>query len=373
MLTKNVVDFGTAGDEVGNKLSASASHPSLSATVKVIGLDLDGTMMPSYKTLKAIDHAHESLMKNSGLSSEEANKFISEYLHVYSFQTLLHRPGRTLEALNKFAKDKNIEVPPDVFKAVAALHKQAFTAYQGLKEVLQLAKREGVPVFIYTNSPDFFAVKRLVAAGIDPEEHGVVALWAKKDKEHEPLSWLNDRSTAAEKKWSETIIPYSYQKPNDTPLREMAALAGVKPQEILFIGEGSKDVQSAFCDPNNPAAAFCLQVQGARDICRIQQDTNERLRPGAEPLGLQAVEKSIKDLGVDNKSILRLERGFPELYELIVSGKLNLSAPAHTPYVSNRVLTVDKPNGPANKLNPSTQSCTGSGYLPVLIPGVSGA
>ena len=341
--------LGPTAGEVFRTVSGVSNQNKIPPTIKAVVYDLDGTMMASYKTLEAIAHAKSSLVTECGMNIQTADRFITGLIQEYTFQKLLHRPEKTVDFLRRYTKDNNVTLPDGVFREIVALHRQAFTAYDRLKEVLLIAKEAGVPNFIYTNSPDYFAVKRLASAGIDPVEHGVIALWSKIENAHEPLSWLNPQSCDTERRWAESTIPYSFKKPSDLPLQQIMHLADVNSENILFVGEGTKDLGSAYPKgPHQRSAIFCFQEKGARDICPIQRKTNEVMRPGAEPLGLEAFETYIREHRINPDEIIRLRQGFPDLEQMFRSNEISLVAPPQIPHVVNRTLVVDKPHLASN-------------------------
>ena len=103
----------------------------------------------------------------------------------------------------------------------------------------------------------------------------------------------------------------------------MQALAGIGPEEILFVGESPSDLEAVHRNKTNPAAIFCFQEQGARDICATTTGINARLRSTHASLGADAVNSRLEDYGIgddiirlelsDNAPGLRVTLGFAEL------------------------------------------------------------
>jgi len=314
-------------------------------TIKAMILDLDGSMMPSYKTLEAIHELTDYLTRKHKFAPDDAEKFIDNYLREITFQSLLHEP----EATRAAAKLLGIPLDHQIRRTMHIIQEESFRLYDGVHEVLALAKKAGVFVGIYTNSPDFFAVKRLCRALVDIETAGIHALWTKQHDTHESLSWLTDKSTSMERKYGPIVITYTYQKPNNSPIKEIMQLGDIRANEVLVVGEGSKDLKSVYMQPGNPLGVFCFQELGARDICPKQSGVNERMRPGGEPLGFAAVNNDIKMLNVES-DIIRLPEGFSSLAKLIkapneANRKIHLSTPAIVPYVRDNCLTADVPEG----------------------------
>lgn len=337
--------------------------------VRALGLDLDGTMMASYMTLKAI------LMLKASMGSEHADEYLRR-LQESSFQELLHVPPKALTVFQQFTEEKRLTIPRSVLGAVQQAQQLAFEPYEGLIQVLKLAKEAGVPVFVYTNSPDYYAVTRLIKAGIDPTELGITAMWTRADEKIPPLSWYNGntgipehRSTEIERNWAKVIVPYNFKKPDDTPFRDMARVCGVDPHEVLYVGEGTNDLRSVFMDQKNPAARFALQEQGAKDICSEQQAINEQLRRGTERLGYEAVQQHLQETGLESK-VLRLQRGFVDLLEMIEHGKITLVPPPHAPCVAEKQL-YRSPEAPRPR-NGTTYGLNGfraTQFIPRFVPG----
>ena len=79
---------------------------------------------------------------------------------------------------------------------------------------------------------------------------------------------------------SPALIPCDYRKPDDTPLRELAATNGARPNEFLLIGDAVNDLEVVDRDKVRPRAIFCLQAKGSAEISDELSAFNARLRPG---------------------------------------------------------------------------------------------
>jgi phosphoglycolate phosphatase-like HAD superfamily hydrolase len=297
-------------------------------TVRAILLDLDGTIMPSYKTLGAIQYIEEQL----AIHCRKPLSFIDYCLMQNEFHSLLHRPPSARRAAIDYACRNNIDISPAVLRAMSSLQEQSFCLYDGLRDFLDHARGEGAFVGIYTSTSSEFAIRRMHGSLLLPGS--VHALWAR-DAGHlvNPIG-----ADVLFQDYTRILIPYSYNKPDDTPLRELSALGGVGPNEILFIGEGLNDLEVVYRDRTNPRAIFCFQEKGAADICDKTSALNAYLRPGHIPLGAGAVNGKIDQYGIERDTI-RLNNGFIDLLELIDEGQIRLAAPKRLPTVWHNRLT----------------------------------
>lgn len=319
--------------------------------IKAIMLDLDGTLMASYRMLEAIHKLQEKLVQ-IGFTRKDAEDFLQQYMSAYPFQDILHRPQKTLEAMEKFFEEhgvKNVEDRKAIIEIIRPVQDEAFKLYDGVLHTLQAAKKAGVPVCIYTNSPDFFVAKRLLEARInDGAATGIdaslfTAIWTRRHETYEPLSWAGDGASPQALEIADRMISYTGKKGegHDAPLKELMQATGITdPREILFVGEGTSDLKVVYRDQKNPGAIFAFQEQGARDISDKQQKVNGKLRPGAEDLGINAVNRLIRKLGIGG-DIIRLKNGFSDLNRLIRQGKINLMPPDIMPRVINNQLVGD--------------------------------
>ena len=318
--------------------------------IRAIVFDLDGTLTASYKMLEAVKHLYEHF-KELGGNEEFADRFLQEYLMTDSqsqrrrnFQNVLHSERNTHKAYNDF-----IRAHPDLLRdtfvldAAKAMQAESFKLYEGVKEFLETAHAAGVPVFIYTNSMEFFAVRRMYKACINPDH--IAAIWARPHDQHLPLAWMERNDVGDDlKKFADKLIVYTYKKPDATPFIEIAKIAGITAQNILMVGEGVSDLRSVFHDGerenvNNPSATLATQDQGAADICVDTQAVNQKLRPGAEELGIDALNKRIERMGVVDR-IIRLIDGIPSLVKIVKDCLISLSPPPVIPIVVNGALAA---------------------------------
>jgi phosphoglycolate phosphatase-like HAD superfamily hydrolase len=290
--------------------------------IKAILLDLDGTIMPSYKTLGAIHYIDEQLAARRG----SASSFITHCLMRHDFHTLLHKPRSVRRAAVGFASDHDIGISASVLRAMIGLQEQSFCLYDGFRELVDQAKKSGAFVGIYTNSSCECAIHRMHGSLLLPE--AVHAIWARRAG-----SQLMDPATdQLFCDYSRVLLPYTYRKPDDTPLRELAALCDAGPNEILFIGEGLNDLEVVYRDRSNPRAIFCFQEQGAADICDKTAALNTRLRPDHIPLGAVAVNGLIERHGLET-DIIRLTDGFIDLLDMLERGWISFVTPSRMPVV----------------------------------------
>jgi phosphoglycolate phosphatase-like HAD superfamily hydrolase len=314
--------------------------------IKAVLLDLDGTIMPSYKTLGAIQYIDEQLASRRG----KASSFIDHCLTQHEFHTLLHKPLSARRAAIDYATDNDIKISAAVLRTMSGLQEQSFCLYDGFRAMLDQARRNGTFIGIYTNSSCECAVHRMHGSLLLPD--AVHAVWARNGGS-DLIDPAADRVLVPD--YSQVLIPYTYRKPNDTPLREMAMLGDVGPNEILFIGEGINDLEVVYRDWSNPRAIFCFQERGAADICVKTAALNARLRPGNIPLGAGAVNSMIERRGIE-RDIIRLGNGFIDLLDLIDRGQISFVAPCRVPVVRNGRLDLD-PHSPAAPVTARTP-CT---------------
>jgi hypothetical protein len=278
--------------------------------------------MPSYKTLGAIHYIDEQLAGRRG----SAFSFIAHCVTRHDFHTLLHKPRSVRRAAIDYASDHDIDISPSVLRAMIGLQEQSFCLYEGFRELLDQARKSGAFVGIYTNSSCECAIHRMHGSLLLPD--AVHAIWARRDG-----SQLMDPATDHLLcDYSRVLLPYTYRKPNDTPLRELAALCDAGPSEILFIGEGINDLEVVYGERSNRRAIFCFQEQGAADICDKTAALNRRLRPDHIPLGAVAVNAMIERRGLE-ADIIRLTDGFIDLLDMLERGWISFVAPGRMPVV----------------------------------------
>lgn len=294
-------------------------------TIKAIVLDLDGTMMPTYSTLDAIHHINDHVTVPNGPS------FIDYCVGRHDFQTLLHSPATVRSAAIEYAVTYRIPLSLAAIQEMSALQERSFFPYEGLQLLLQHARKSGTFLAIYTNTSCHYAISRM-SVGLVPQ--CVDAIWAKHDEKGSISFAAYDKLL---REYSDLVIPYRYSKPDDTPLREVAALTDAAPDEILFVGDGVNDLDVVYGGLRNSRAIFCFQSRGATDISPNASALSTRMRPGHVPLGIDAVNRNIELCNVEDE-IIRLENGFVDLLDLIEQDRLRLAAPTYTPGVQGNIL-----------------------------------
>ena len=294
-------------------------------TIKAIVLDLDGTIMPTYKTLDAIHHINDHVTVSNRPS------FVDYCIQRYDFHLLLHNAATVRRAAIEYASIHGVLLSPAAICGMLALQKQSFSVYEGLKAFLDRARKAGTFIAIYTNTSCRCAVSRM-SFTIGPRS--VDAIWAKHDQ-NESIG-PSDYSMLL-RQYSDLVVPYTYSKPNDIPLRELAALTDAAPHEILLIGDGVNDLEVVYGDVSSPRAIFCFQTQGAADISKDALMFSARLRPGRTPLGVDPVNRGVELYNVEH-DIIRLENGFVDLLNLIEEDQVQLAAPNYTPTVQANLL-----------------------------------
>ena len=295
-------------------------------TIKAIILDLDGTIMPTYRMLIGAQFMDAYLTRQS--PGEPG--FIRHFLLRHGFQSLLHRAALARGSALEYARERGLEVGPSALRIMSRAQDESYCLYRGVRELIDQARDNGAFVGIYTNTPFDCALHRLIRARLDLRS--IDALWA---------TTPADRRSAAVPHGDhpDLIISCHRGKPDDRPLRDLQALAGIGPDEILFVGESLNDLEAARRDKTNPAAIFCFQEQGARDICARTSGINARLRPTHAWLGADAVNSRVDDHGIGG-DIIRLRNGFVDLLEMIGEGRIRLDAPARTPVVRQNELAL---------------------------------
>jgi phosphoglycolate phosphatase-like HAD superfamily hydrolase len=322
------------GTACERRAAARTSRWGFPLTIKAMLLDLDGTMMPSYKTLAAIQYIEEQL----AINCRKPSSFIDYCSTRNEFHSLLHKPGRARRAAIDYASRNNIDISPAVLRTMNSLQEQSFCLYDGLRDLLDHARDKGVFVGIYTSTSSEFAIRRMHGSLLPPSS--VHALWAR-DNESSLINSID--ADALFQDYTRILIPYRYSKPDDTPLRELSTLSGAGPNEILFIGEGLNDLEVVYRDPTDPRAIFCFQEKGAADICDKTSALNAYLRPDHIPLGAGAVNSKIDQYDIE-RDIIRLNNGFVDLMELIDEGQIRLAAPKRLPTVWGNRLTPGFPH-----------------------------
>jgi phosphoglycolate phosphatase-like HAD superfamily hydrolase len=303
--------------------------------IKAILLDLDGTIMPSYQTLRALQYIDEQLAISCCKVSSftKVSSFIDHCSGRHDFHTLLHQPLSVRRAAMEYAVENDIAISPAVLRTMSGLQEQSFHLYDGVSDLIGKIKRAGAFIGIYTNSSCRCAARRMHRALLLPDD--VHAVWARED---EPGS-IDAMDAGVLRDYAQALIPYAYRKPDDTPLRQLAMLCDASPNEILFIGDGVNDLEVVYRDWSNPRAIFCFQEQGAAGICDKTAAVNRRLRPGHIPLGAAAVNGAVERCGIE-RDIIRLSNGFVELLDMAALGQIKFVAPDRMPVVRNGRLEI---------------------------------
>ena len=297
-----------------------------SLTIKAIVLDLDGTIMPTYRMLIAAQFMDAHLARQSPRDPG----FIRHFLVRHGFQSLLHRAALARGTALEYARERGLEVAPSALQFMSRLQEESYCLYDGVRELIDQARDNGAFVGIYTNTPFDCALHRLIRARFDLRS--IDALWA---------TTPADRRSASCGDHADLIIPCHSGKPDDTPLRDLQTHASIGPDEILFVGESLCDLEAVHRDKTNPAAIFCFQEQGARDICARTTGINARLRPRHASLGADAVNSRVEGYGIGG-DIIRLRNGFGDLLQMIDEGRICLDAPARTPVVRQNRLAAGR-------------------------------
>ena len=296
----------------------------LPLTIKAIVLDLDGTIMPTYKNLDAIHHINDHVTVSNGPS------FIDYCIQGYDFHSLLHNASTVRRAAIEYAGTHGVCLSPHAVRGMIALQEQSFSMYEGLNALLHRARTAGTFLAIYTNTSCHCAISRM-SFSLAPRS--VDAIWAKHDQKG---SFSPPAYRMLLREYTDLIIPYTYSKPNDMPLRELAALTDAGPHEILLIGDGINDLEVVYGELSSPRAIFCFQTRGAADISQNASMFSARW-PGRTPLGVDAVNGRIDLYNIEG-DIIRLENGFVDILDLIEHGRVRLAAPHHTPTVHGNKL-----------------------------------
>jgi phosphoglycolate phosphatase-like HAD superfamily hydrolase len=301
--------------------SARSPHWAFPLTVKAILLDLDGTLMPTYQSLAALRYVEDQLELQGEMS------FVEHYGDQQEFETLLHDPAAARRAAIDGARERGVAVNASTLRGMRRLQEQSFRLYEGLRDLLNHARRAGVFVGIYTNTSCERTIRRLQDSLLPPEIFS--AIWAKD----------NNARRLLRRDYTDVLVPYDYCKPDDRPLRDIASISGARTDEILLIGDGVNDFDVVYRDKARPQAIFCLQEKGAADISDELAAFNARLRPGHVPLGIRAINNRIDRYGID-REIIRLSNGFIDLLELINTRRVALRAPDRLPIVRNNRLSA---------------------------------
>jgi phosphoglycolate phosphatase-like HAD superfamily hydrolase len=291
---------------------------------KAILFDLDGTLMPTYQSLAALRYVEDQLKLPVG----EIGSFMVRSGARNGFESMLHNAVGVRDAAVEYARKHKVTIGIAILRVMSNLLEQSFCAYEGLRDLLAQIRGAGTFIGVYTNTSCEHAIGRLARALLPPDSFD--AIWARSNQWTDGSSLLRDHASV--------LIPCNYRKPDDTPLREVAAVTGARPGEILFIGDSVSDLEVVYRERTSPGAIFCLQEKGAADVSDRLAALNARLRPGCVPLGLRAINRRIDRFGVDGE-VIRLRSGFLELLYLIQTGCIALRAPNQTPIVrDNRLL-----------------------------------
>ncbi|CAK0779131.1 hypothetical protein CCP3SC15_620005 [Gammaproteobacteria bacterium] len=300
--------------------------------IKAVVTDMDGTLMPTYKVLISIieaDAALESLF--DGMYHKMSDDTLPVLLMtLFGIQSLLHRPVESTQQMFVHTlQELNIDIPIVTLHRMHQVVSESFQLYDGVLDFLIRAANCGIYIAIYSSSLSGFVTSRLLRSGISPIYFN--AIYAKCIPGQQPLRTSD--SFPVEGSYEKILTPYAFQKPDVTPLKQIAHITKATPHQILMIGDGLNDLQVAvgidsstkYESGQTPhTSIFCFQEEGANDISNKELLMNSRLRPGKEVLGAEAVNREIAALGVEDQ-IIRLPQGFNTLIRLIKDGAIRLS------------------------------------------------
>lgn len=306
-------------------------------TFKATLFDLDGTIFNSYRMFLALAAAEQELLKRDASLAQQWRQEISHSPEspntALDVQALLHLREMAEHKLRSVTSDE------EVLRVLRMEQQHAFRAVKGFLRFLDILEEAGSFIGIYTATPDVFAAIRLSRSDVSADRfHAIFA--RKEGLDVVKTLPVSARDIAAIKNIQARIIPYDFKKPSSEPMR-LLNKAGIAPEEILFVGEGKNDLLCAHDDQGSPKAVFAFQEQGAVDICATTQAWNELIRPGAEPLGLDAVAREITKRGLDNQ-VIRLNNGFETIIDHHDNEHFKFGAPDVMPVVVNGKLTVPR-------------------------------
>ncbi len=297
-----------------------------------IWLDWDGTIQPSYYRLQAIDLLQNVIAEHSGENSPVmAEKFLKELVPnpKKDFQPRLHKGKPTLHFFQAFVENNNITIDAktmaDAMFEARKLQKMAAEIDPYLYELYKRTEPVGTQLDIYTNSGEVSIANSMRKGKVDPKTFECVfPKGGSVEFEVKPTGLWAEGAKA----FAQRSIPYIHiSKPSAVPLIQVAEHTGTTTDRSLFVGEGRNDFLIVWDNPKQPNGIFAYHKAGAEQITPDIQAINERLRPGAEPLGHEALINKANEKGVPPEAYLTLHEGLKTLVEMIDSGRIILAPP----------------------------------------------
>jgi len=183
--------------------------------IKAVLLDLDNTLVDFVKMKRNSVHAAVQAMRKAGLKLGEKEAF-EKIFAIYekygwedqkAFQKLLHKTQGKVDY-------KILAHGILAYRKEKAGH---LVLYEGVKEALQKLKGKGLKLGIVTDAPKLQAYTRLVGLGVEDYFDVIVCFDDTKEK-----------------------------KPSQMPFTTAVSKLGLKPEEILFVGDSfHKDISGA--------------------------------------------------------------------------------------------------------------------------------
>jgi phosphoglycolate phosphatase-like HAD superfamily hydrolase len=300
----------------GSKTVPPSNDPS--EKIGALIFDFDGTMVRTYQTLIAFHQFNLSIYRSSLKPLKSIMQETAGYIQKDDdlMQGLLHNPREVFRRVEKELFGTEVHY---MRHSVNCHIEESLSLYPSVDKILDKAKDTGVPVIIYTNTSPINTIAKLKEVGIDSSK--LHALYCKVDKNDLETwdAWRRER--AHDDPYLRKLRVYSDPKPNCTPVMEVQAEFKLKPENILFVGDGVNDFESCLDKNGRPQARFALHKQGAEDVQNTVR-INKRLRKNK--LGSQHFYTCCyKSLG----EIMMLHHGFDTLIEMIDDGHVALMSP----------------------------------------------
>lgn len=281
--------------------------------IDLLVMDLDNTLIDFFDNWgKAMGKACNRLAESRGITQEALfqsmdDSQVSLYARMGNLPAFIGETKALQPASDEEAKRLN-KVDAEICHKYAQ-ERARRTLFSGVMPFLKMAKKKGVKLVVYTDSPKTSALYRMAKAGFDPIL--IDALYAQKDNSTGgPVPWQsNTIRHAFEKNIKGPVIELDIddRKPAPDALKKIIKAQGGSLERTLFIGDNvNADGGTAV-----PAGVkFAYQKQGAQ----ISDDTvalfsRISTRKGYE-IGVKAQEKSITP---ENRPDFVLENGFPEI------------------------------------------------------------
>ena len=208
-------------------------------------------------------------------------------------------------------------------RSAVNLAMESFKFYPGVPTLLERAHDAGVLSGIYTNTGPLNTFKRLRAAGVNADHLDVVYTRARKDGDA-AMIWREKLTDPYDIELASKFRPYTTVKPNAQPLIDYARERGIRPNEVLFVGEGESDWLSVpHPKTGKPVCYFAVQKDGQRMPDR-QVEMNQELRDG-HPLGHAHFEAAHPEIH-QQPGVIILDGGFDTLLNLIDQGFIQLES-----------------------------------------------